>query len=118
MDFFSGPGIIMSGVSAGAICWFEQGLTDSNSNTFEIIDSLGFLKGSFCRHYSNSDWIEACHQEIEAGRLLHTTAVEDDAAVHYIDGEPFRNVIAHSGAKVFNLLKTNHGVKRESLIKA
>ena len=34
-------GIVMSGVSAGAICWFEKGVTDSFANKLEIIDCLG-----------------------------------------------------------------------------
>ena len=34
-------GIVMSGVSAGAICWFDKGITDSFSDKLEIIDCLG-----------------------------------------------------------------------------
>ena len=44
-------GIIMSGVSAGAICWFEKGITDSFANKLEIIDCLGMVKGIACPHY-------------------------------------------------------------------
>jgi dipeptidase E len=44
-------GIVLTGVSAGAICWFEQGLTDSFSDGLRPLDCLGFLPGSCCPHY-------------------------------------------------------------------
>ena len=44
-------GTIMSGVSAGAICWFEKGITDSWADQLNIIDCLGFTKGNCCPHY-------------------------------------------------------------------
>ena len=36
--------IIMSGVSAGAICWFDKGITDSWKNHQSILPCLGFVK--------------------------------------------------------------------------
>ena len=36
-------GVIMSGVSAGAICWFDQGVTDSWAEDLKIMDCLGFM---------------------------------------------------------------------------
>ena len=44
-------GTIMSGVSAGAICWFEKGITDSWKDHQSIIPCLGFVKGVCCPHY-------------------------------------------------------------------
>ena len=44
-------GIIMSGVSAGAICWFDKGITDSYLTSLEILDCLGFIKGNACPHF-------------------------------------------------------------------
>ena len=47
-------GVVLTGVSAGAICWFEQGLTDSFSDELRPLDCLGFLPGSCCPHYDPS----------------------------------------------------------------
>ena len=44
-------GVVMSGVSAGAICWFEKGITDSWSEDLKVMDCLGFVKGACCPHY-------------------------------------------------------------------
>ena len=41
----------MSGVSAGAICWFEKGITDSWKDYQTIISCLGFVNGICCPHY-------------------------------------------------------------------
>ena len=38
-------GKIMSGVSAGAICWFEKGITDSWDAELKLLDCLGIIKG-------------------------------------------------------------------------
>ena len=44
-------GVIMSGVSAGAICWFTNGVTDSWDNKLSILPCLDFIKGTCCPHY-------------------------------------------------------------------
>ena len=45
-------GIVMSGVSAGAICWFEKGITDSYANKLAMLNCLGFVKGLSLIHIS------------------------------------------------------------------
>lgn len=45
-------GIVLSGLSAGAICWFEQGVTDSWANELRAINCLGFIR--LCRNPLNS----------------------------------------------------------------
>ncbi len=44
-------GVIMSGVSAGAICWFTSGITDSWENELRILPCLDFIVGTCCPHY-------------------------------------------------------------------
>ena len=44
-------GVIMSGVSAGAICWFNKGITDSWKDHQAILPCLGFVDGICCPHY-------------------------------------------------------------------
>ncbi len=49
-DAYNG-GVIMSGVSAGAICWFTNGITDSWDNELRILPCLDFISGTCCPHY-------------------------------------------------------------------
>ncbi len=44
-------GAILAGLSAGAICWFEQGSTDSIGRELGVLPCLGWLKGSMTPHY-------------------------------------------------------------------
>ena len=44
-------GTLMAGVSAGAICWFNKGITDSWEKELKIIDCLSFINGTCCPHY-------------------------------------------------------------------
>lgn len=41
-------GTVLAGVSAGAICWFQTGVTDSFGNHLSAIEGLGFIAGSGC----------------------------------------------------------------------
>jgi dipeptidase E len=45
-------GVLMAGMSAGAICWFEASTTDSFGPQLQPLGGgLAFLAGSFCPHY-------------------------------------------------------------------
>src|SRR6202020_2068775 len=45
-------GSVLAGSSAGGICWFEGGTTDSFGRELRAFtDGLGFLPGSYCPHY-------------------------------------------------------------------
>lgn len=48
-------GVVLAGVSAGAICWFEAGVTDSFRAELDGLDCLGFLPGSSCPHYDGEE---------------------------------------------------------------
>src|SRR5436189_302774 len=49
-------GVVLFGASAGMICWFEAGVTDSFGPQLEgLRDGLGFLAGSACPHYDGEE---------------------------------------------------------------
>jgi peptidase E len=75
-------GTVMAGVSAGAICWFEQGSTDSFGPGLAAMDCLGWLPGSFCPHYDGEAWRRPrLHQMVAAGDLTPGLAADDGCAV-------------------------------------
>lgn len=47
-------GKVLGGISAGAICWYEQGVTDSIPGELNSLPCLGFLEGSACPHYDDA----------------------------------------------------------------
>lgn len=97
-------GIVLTGVSAGAICWFEQGLTDSFSDKLRPLDCLGFLPGSCCPHYDGeSQRRPSYHQLLASGEIPAGVAIEDWTGVHYRGTEIHRVVASKRGARAYSL---------------
>ena len=82
-------GIIMSGVSAGAICWFEKGITDSWKDHQAILPCLGFVKGICCPHYDEEpERIPFVKEMLENNKITECIAIEGLCAIHLIDDIP------------------------------
>ncbi len=81
-------GILLSGVSAGAACWFNCFLTDSDGPGFKSMNGIGLLNGSFTPHYSDSKRAEKYRENIKNKTLPDGVAVDDGVAVLFIDGKP------------------------------
>lgn len=88
-------GVILTGVSAGAICWFTSGTTDSFGLVLRpFTDGLGLLPGSYCPHYDSEPRRRPAYQALVAdGSLPPGVACDDGAAAHFIDDE-FAEVLA------------------------
>jgi peptidase E len=79
-------GTILTGLSAGSICWFEQGVTDSFGADLQPMDCLGFLPGSNCPHYDGeAERRPAYHRMVIAG-MLDGYAADDGVGLHFING--------------------------------
>lgn len=95
-------GIILSGMSAGAICWFEQGLTDSIPNELHPLNALGILKGSFCPHFDGESERQAIYlANIRQNKMRAGYGVEDGVALHFIDNKLVRSVSSKPQGKAF-----------------
>lgn len=91
-------GILLAGISAGSICWFEEGLTDSYGDRLERLECLGFLKGSNCPHYESEPYRRPRYQMmIASGEMKAGIAADDGVAIHYKDDSIFRIVSSHPG---------------------
>ena len=80
-------GIVLAGSSAGGICWFEGGTTDSFGMRLRpFTDGLGMLPGSFCPHYSSEQERRPLYRRLVAdGTLPDGVACDDGAGAHYVD---------------------------------
>jgi dipeptidase E len=80
-------GTILAGTSAGALCWFKEGLTDSNPGGYTALSGLGWIKGSFCPHFDSEPRRRPIFRSmIRLGKLAGGYAVDDGAALHFVDG--------------------------------
>ena len=91
-------GIVLSGVSAGAICWFEWGVTDSLGAGYAPVRGLGLAPGGFCPHADGDPArLPALRELLGRGAMPPTLAVDDGAAVHLRDGQVERVVTTAPG---------------------
>ena len=106
-------GIVLTGVSAGAICWFEQGLTDSFSDGLRPLDCLGFLPGSCCPHYDGeAQRRPSYHKLLTAGEICAGVAIEDWTGVHFTGGEIHKVIASKRGARAYSM-RVAHGSVQE-----
>lgn len=98
----SEAGTVLSGVSAGAICWFDWGITDSVSDTLGTLACLGFVSGSCCPHYSGEALRRPTFERmVGKGEIVPGFAIDDGAALHVVDGVSKRVVSGRAGADVY-----------------
>ena len=108
-------GTIMSGVSAGAICWFEKGITDSWADQLHIIDCLGFTKGNCCPHYDEeSERRPSLIQFLKKKELSDCYAIEGGCALH-IKNDDVYSAVSFQGNKKSYLVNLEGGRIKENI---
>jgi peptidase E len=97
-------GIVLSGSSAGMICWFEASITDSFGPQLDPLDDgLGFLPGSACPHYDGEDRRRPVYREAVAGGFPAGYAADDQAALRFDGTELAECVAAREGASAWRV---------------
>lgn len=108
-------GILLAGVSAGSICWFEEGVTDSYGEGLESLKCLGFLEGSNCPHYDGEKDRRPSYQAlIDSRKIMPGFAADDGVALHFIDKEIHKIISSRPNAKAYKIYYEN-GVQEEEL---
>ena len=86
-------GVVMSGVSAGANCWFERAVVDSWEEDLRVIDCLGFVKGNCCPHYDEEPQRRpAVKKFLEDGIADSFYSVEGNCALHIKNDDEYLSV--------------------------
>ncbi len=109
-------GVVLSGVSAGSICWFEQGVTDSmmptGSAELASIPCLGFLPNSNCPHYDGETYRRPeYHRLLQAGTISNGWAADDGVGLHFIDGELDSIISSRPNASAYWVQREGDGVQ-------
>lgn len=101
-------GIVLSGPSAGSICWFEGGLSDSRPVHLSVVKGLGFLKGSNCPHYNTEKERKPLYlQWIEQGKLLPGYACDQTGGLYFENTELKRVVTQSVDDKAYKVSVVN-----------
>ena len=95
-------GIVLGGASAGSLCWFEEGTTDSRPKELSTVQGLGFLKGSHSPHYDAEPGRRPLYQKlVGSGQMKPGYACDNDAGIYFEDNTVKRVVSARAAAKVY-----------------
>ncbi|MBR3804640.1 MAG: peptidase E [Clostridia bacterium] len=109
-------GVIITGRSAGAICWFETMYTDSeilngDSNEYKLYNGLGVLKGVCSPHFNLRE--EDLTKAIIDNNLSEVYAIEDNSAIEFVNGEFSKSL--SSGGQSYIICNINGQVHKKIL---
>jgi peptidase E len=97
-------GIVLAGSSAGMICWFEAGVTDSFGPQLDgMRDGLGFLPGSACPHYDGEERRRPVYQELVASGFPPGLAADDAVGLHFVGTKLREAISVREGSKAYRV---------------
>ena len=102
-------GAVLSGISAGMLCWFEGGLTDSFGGLHSFEDGLGLIKGTACPHYDGEAGRREAFRRLVTSDRRVGWAADDSVALHFEGGRFKEAVASRRGKGAYRL--SNRGPK-------
>ena len=97
-------GVVLCGWSAGAICWFESGVTDSFGPDLAPLDGgLGFLRGSFCPHFDGEPNRRPAYHRLVREGLAGGLAADDRVGIHFTGTELHEAVSSRVDAAAYRV---------------
>ena len=108
--------IVLAGSSAGGICWFEGGTTDSFGLRLRpFTDGMAMLPGSFCPHYHSEAERRPLYRRLVAdGALPAGLACDDGAAAHFVDDDLTELISDRPGGKAYRVVPDGDGGSEET----
>jgi peptidase E len=112
-------GIVLCGSSAGSICWFEGGVSDSfGAALAPLNEGLGFLPGSHCPHFDGeADRAPVYRRCIRDGLLPAGFAADDGVGLHFVGTELRAVASSRPGATAYRVWREGDGVRIEGLVR-
>ena len=99
-------GVVLFGASAGMICWFEAGVTDSFGPQLEgMRDGVGLLPGSACPHYDGEERRRPRYRELVDGGFPEGVAADDGVGIHFVGTEIAEVVTCRPGATAYRVTR-------------
>jgi peptidase E len=109
-------GIVLAGISAGAICWFEACVTDSFGLGLDgMRDGLGFLHGSACPHYNSEARRRPVYRELVLRGFPAGYAMDESVALHFNGTELSEVVSAAEGRSAYEVKLEGMAVRERPL---
>lgn len=113
-------GVVLAGISAGMICWFEASVTDSFGGPLAPLhDGLRLLPGSACPHYDGEVNRRPTYRRlIGEGTLPAGYAADDGVALHFVGRQLAEVVTSRPHARAYWVQVDDHGKVCEAALRA
>lgn len=108
-------GIILAGGSAGSICWFDEGISDSRPGRLSVVEGLGFLPYSNCPHYSDENRKELYHRLMAEGKIGTGYASDDFSGILFKDGKFVEAVSRNEFNDSYYVYSEDENIRSEKL---
>jgi len=109
-------GKVLCGVSAGAICWFKQGITDSWASNLNVMDCIGFIDSMACPHYQEEkERRPTVHEFLLKNKIKSGYAIDGGAAIHFFDGNYKDSLQFYKNSNVYYVSNRNGQIKEEQM---
>ncbi|MEL6384565.1 MAG: peptidase E [Cyanobacteria bacterium J06626_18] len=96
-------GTLLIGLSAGSLCWFQSGVTDSFVGELQSMECLGFLEGSHCPHYDGEVERRPAYHRLIAAGMPSGYAADDGVGLHFVNGSLRQVVSSRPQAKGYRV---------------
>lgn len=97
-------GVVLAGISAGAICWFEASVTDSYGlDLAGMRDGLALLPGSACPHYNSEERRRPVYRQLVGSGFPAGYAADDGVGLHFVDRELHDVVSSVAGRSAYEV---------------
>ncbi len=111
-------GVVLAGLSAGSVCWFEEGLSDSVvPGALRPLPCLGFLPGSNCPHYDGEPGRRPTYRRLVASGRMRPGLAADDGAALVFEGRRFSGAVSsRPGARAWRVERRGRGAVETEIV--
>jgi len=111
-------GTVMSGVSAGAICWFQNGITDSWSASLKVMQCMNIIKGSCCPHYDEEPERKPTVKKLlSSKKFKNIFAIDGGAALHIKNESIYKSIVFKKNKSAYLVSADNGKIIEKSFRK-
>ncbi len=109
-------GVVMGGGSAGSLCWFNGGTTDSRPKELSIVEGMSFINKSHCPHYNSETTRRPLyHNNILSGKLSDGYACDDKSAIHFINEEVHTSISLDADNRSYYVYNKNGQIVEDKI---
>jgi dipeptidase E len=108
-------GVVLCGLSAGSLCWFEHGVTAFHGEP-RAVAGLGLLPWSNCVHFDGEPGREQSYRDLLRDGMCPGYAAEDGTGLHFVGERLARVVSSRPDARAYRMRRCADGrVERRAL---